>query len=132
MPCRVQLDDCKRIMKENQKKADQWTAQLRKLRKEVGDESTLGSKPAEETAESEASSEEAPQEEATSQQLILEGLCTDLTDEQLATIEMDGLQHEITVVSDTLQSMKPNMGAKAMNKLIQLKPRSSLDISTLP
>ena len=28
--------------------------------------------------------------------------------------------------------MKPNIGAKAMNKLIQLKPRSSLDISTLP
>jgi hypothetical protein len=28
--------------------------------------------------------------------------------------------------------MKPNIGAKAMNKLIQLNPRSNFDISTLP
>ena len=34
-----------------------------------------------------------------------------LNDEQLSRLIMDDLQHEIAVVSETLQTMKPNMGA---------------------
>ena len=41
----------------------------------------------------------------------MEGLFKDLNDEQLSRLIMDDLQHEIAVVSETLQTMKPNMGA---------------------
>jgi structural maintenance of chromosome 4 len=121
-----QLDDCKRVMKDNQKKVDQFTAQLRKLRKEVNEDehSSPASDSAAATEEAAAeeeeaieenveasASEEVPEEPENNKNLVMEGLFKDLSDEQLSRLMMDDLQHEIAVVSETLQTMKPNMGA---------------------
>jgi len=145
-----QLDDVKRVVKENQKKVDQWTAQLRKLRKDTDipefmqikltqeaapepsvDKSTEEAAESEEAVESAEGAEEipAPAEEAAAEgvapveqvdqvdqvdqknNLVLQGLLRELSTKELSQFELDDLQHEITVLSETLGSMKPNMGA---------------------
>jgi len=140
-----QLDDCKRVVKENQKKADQFTSQLRKLRKESNQdaflptdlESVRGQSEAEAPAADEAEAEAPAADEAeapaadeadadadneapvsnqqdhaqNSKALILSSLSDDLSDEQLSGFAMDDMEHQIVVVTETLQTMKPNMGA---------------------
>lgn len=55
------MDDCKRVMKDNQKKVDQFTAQLRKLRKEVNED--VHSPPTSDTATAtEAAAEEVAEQ----------------------------------------------------------------------
>ena len=55
------MDDCKRVMKDNQKKVDQFTAQLRKLRKEVNED--VHSPPTSDTATAtEAAAEEGAEQ----------------------------------------------------------------------
>jgi len=143
--CILQLDDCKRVVKENQKKADQFTSQLRKLRKESNQdaflptdlESVRGQSEAEAPAADEAEAEAPAADEAeapaadeadadadneapvsnqqdhaqNSKALILSSLSDDLSDEQLSGFAMDDMEHQIVVVTETLQTMKPNMGA---------------------
>jgi len=118
-----QLDDCKRVMKESQKKTDQWTAQLRKLRKEAAyeaessqqvapEEEKVPEEVGEATEEGEATpSEEASPKSVSKKDLVLKGLVDDLSEEELERFDMDDLFHEINVVTAAMQSMKPNMGA---------------------
>jgi len=114
-----QLDDCKRVMKEQQKTADQWTAQLRKLRKEASyapeapKEAEVATEATEVTEEGEAApaEEEVEKAELNLKELILKGLSDDLTEENLSNLVMDDLFHEINVITEAMQSMKPNMGA---------------------
>ena len=69
-------------------------------------EAEEGEEGAEEGAE--AGAAEAP---VVGKKLVLKGLQEDLSVEELAQLTMDDLMHEVTVLEETLASMKPNMGA---------------------